>query len=344
MAIGTYCVAANLAIAAFPVNQWTMAQNARFVSVQKSLSIDSLANTVQRGPSLPYWAPAGQIFAMNNCSGLYLSTGNDLKDVPGQQLEHYTWKPVEQSSAFTHTIGFTFNRPVSDLTHPVPLMTYGRSTLVLESAGPGIAQLQIDNPGTSINWPSVIGYPFPVPNSELHQHFRITVTTDPNLKSLVVVWYGQNMINHYVAGDGPAVVKSTKVSAGSALPVVTVANVPIPRQGADVLVSELDSEPLTNCLSQEVGKYQRTHNSDPACPKGGSPVWSTNIRAFISMPCAGMPPSPRLPVSHRAISSCMPSERHPRMFSNSCDPVESPYAASTALMSALPTATRSPGL
>jgi hypothetical protein len=164
---------------------------------------------------------------MKNCSGLYLSTGNDLKDVPGQQLEHYTWKPVEQSSAFTHTIAFTFNRPVSDLSHPVPLMTYGRSTLVLESAGPGIARLQIDNPGTSINWPSVIGYPFPVPNSELHQHFRITVTTDPNLKSLVVVWYGQNMINHYVAGDGPPVVKSTKVSAGSALPVVTVANVPI---------------------------------------------------------------------------------------------------------------------
>ena len=27
--------------------------------------------------------------------------GNDMRDVPGQQIQHYTWKPVEQSSAFT---------------------------------------------------------------------------------------------------------------------------------------------------------------------------------------------------------------------------------------------------
>jgi hypothetical protein len=58
-----YCVAANVAIAAFPVAQWTMAQSAGFLSVQKSLSIGSLADSVHRGSTLPNWAPAGQVFA-----------------------------------------------------------------------------------------------------------------------------------------------------------------------------------------------------------------------------------------------------------------------------------------
>ena len=57
---------------------------------------------------------------MNNCSGLYLSSGSNMADVPGQQIEHYTWRPVEQSSTFTHTIGFTFNRPAT--TSPVPYL------------------------------------------------------------------------------------------------------------------------------------------------------------------------------------------------------------------------------
>ncbi len=227
--IGIYCVAANVAIAAFPVSDWSSAQNARFISAEKSLSISSLANSVRRGSTLPYWAPAGQIFAMNNCSGLYISSGSDMTDVPGQQIEHFTWRSVEESSSFTHVIGFTFNRPASELTHPLPLMTYGKSTLVMEPAVPGRdeMQMQILNSGTSISWPSPIGWKFPVPNSLLHLQLQIVVTTDPNLNSIVVEWYGdENMINHYLAGDGPAVVKTTKVSPGSPLPIVTVANVP----------------------------------------------------------------------------------------------------------------------
>ncbi len=57
---------------------------------------------------------------MNHCSGLYLSTGNNMADVPGQQIQHYTWMPVEQSPSFTHVVGFTFNRPSRFLTVPFP--------------------------------------------------------------------------------------------------------------------------------------------------------------------------------------------------------------------------------
>ena len=106
-----YCIGANVAIAAGPEAQWTTAQNAGFVTAERDLSLQSLSASVRTGPTLPYWAPAGQLFAVNHCSGLYLSTGNNMADVPGQQIEHYTWMPVEQSPSFTHVVGFTFNRP-----------------------------------------------------------------------------------------------------------------------------------------------------------------------------------------------------------------------------------------
>ena len=238
--IATYCVAANVAIAAFPVDQFTMTQLDGFVSMENSLSISSLASHVQRGSKLPYWAPAGQIFAMDNCSGLYLSSGNDSKDVPGQQIEHYTWMPVEQSPSFTHTIGFTFNRPVSDFTHPLVLMTYGKSTLVMEPAGSGYVRMQVRNSGTTISWPSPTGWEFALTRGLLHERLQISVTIDPNLNSILVGWYGDEvMINHYISGRGPAVVKSTEVSPGSPVPVVTVANLPSPSTAPTTLCRSL---------------------------------------------------------------------------------------------------------
>jgi hypothetical protein len=260
--VGVYCIAANLAIAAFPVTQWTVAQSARFVSMAKSLSIGSLANSVRQGPSLPYWGPAGQLFAVNHCSGLYLSTGNAIKYVPGQYDEHYTWKPVEQSPAFTHVIGFTFNRPARNLTHPATLMTYGKSRLVVERARvnghPDFVRLDLYNSGISAKtWPSPAGWPFPITDTEVrnHEQLQLVVTIDPNLNSLEVSWYGSpNMVNHYVAGDGPAVVTSTKQSPGSAPPAVTVANIPV-HSSRDYVAqwAVTESAPMTLCRSLTQG-------------------------------------------------------------------------------------------
>ena len=237
--LGLYCVCANVAIASYPVNPWTVEQAAGFVSMQKSLSINSLAQTVRHGSVLPYWAPAGTIFAMDNCSGLYLSTGNDMRDTPGQQLQHYTWKPVEQSPTFTHIIGFTFNRPVYDLTSPLPLMTYGKSALVLEATGPGEAQLAVLNSDTSINWPSAVTYPFAVPSPQTHELFRMSVTTDPNLKSIIITWNGMTLLGHYLTGDGPAVVQHTRPSSLSVLPVVSVTNLSAPAKSSMPLCKAL---------------------------------------------------------------------------------------------------------
>ena len=225
-ALGIYCVVANLAISIAPAQQWNMAQTKAFVSAEHGLSIQSLASTVRHGPNLPYWAPTGQLFIAGNCSGLYLSTGNDMSNVPGQQIQHFTWIPVEQGPGITHNVGFTFSGPASRLTGPVTLLTYGPSRLVLEPAGGDEVRFAVLDSGTSIKWPSPIGWHFPI--KYLHTQYRFTVVTDPNLKSIVVVWYGSKMIGHYIGGDGPAVVQSSPPTSNRATPLVSVTQLRTP--------------------------------------------------------------------------------------------------------------------
>ncbi len=55
-----YCIGANVAIAAGPAAQWSTAQNAGFVTAERDLSLQYLGRQVRTGPTLPYWAPAGQ--------------------------------------------------------------------------------------------------------------------------------------------------------------------------------------------------------------------------------------------------------------------------------------------
>ena len=223
-ALATYGVAANVAVAAWPVPQFTQTQTTGFVQAQQSLSLGSLGASVRTGESLPYWGPSGELFAVNHCSGLYLSSGDDSSSVPGQQIEHYTWMPVEQNPAFTREIAFTFNRPVRLLTHPVTLMTYGRASLVLVPVQPGSVRLVLENSGTSIAWPPAHGWILPI--TYLHSQSRFTVTVDPNLRALILTWYGWQYLDHYIAGRGPIIVRTTPQPPPGTTPVITVANVP----------------------------------------------------------------------------------------------------------------------
>jgi hypothetical protein len=223
-ALAAYGVAANVAVSAWPVPQWNQVETVGFVKAQQSLSLGSLGATVRTGATLPYWAPSGQLFAVNHCSGLYLSSGNDSSSVPGQQIEHYTWMPVEQSPAFTREIEFTFNRPPDLLTHPVTLMTYGRATLALVPVKPDSVRIVLENSGTSIAWPPRQGWVLPITYLHAQEHF--TVTVDPNLHSLTLKWYGWQYINPYIAGRGPMVVATTPKPLSGTTPVISVAEVP----------------------------------------------------------------------------------------------------------------------
>lgn len=237
--VALYCVVANIGIALSPSPQWSPQQTTRFVSAESSLSLSSLSATVKRGARLPYWGPGGELFATDNCSGVYLSTGDDLSNVPGQQIQHLTWLPVSQSPAFTREIGLVFNRPVEDLRAPVPVLTYGSSTLVLEPAAPGYVQLRLLDSGTSVSWPPPAGWPVRILPQELHRRFRFAVTVDPNLNSINVEWYRSDMLDHYIAGVHTPVVKTTPVSATGSTPVVSVSDLRVPATDGTNLCSSL---------------------------------------------------------------------------------------------------------
>ena len=55
----------------------------------------------------------------------------------------------------------------------------------------------------------------PLPDTLLHEQYRITVTVDPNLNQMAVFWYGTTMFTHYIAGNGPVHVLATPYSATS---------------------------------------------------------------------------------------------------------------------------------
>ena len=182
--VAVYCVVANFAIAVSPSKQMTQSQIQNFVSTEESLSITSLADSVQHGTTLPDWGPYGQLFMVGNCSGLYLASGISEADVPGLLVDHYTWIPVEQKPAFTRLISFTFNRPGKYFTKPVTLVTYGASSLVLQPSGTGSFRINLEHSGTSISFPDHVSGVRPIP--ALHTPFQIQVTTDPNLHQISV--------------------------------------------------------------------------------------------------------------------------------------------------------------
>jgi hypothetical protein len=213
--LALFGVAANLGIAASPVPQWTSAQASNYLSFQRSLTPGSQSASVIRGGPLPHWAPANQLYAAPGCTGLYLSTGYAFWDSPGQQIMHWTWIPVEQSSAVNKTIGLTFRVPPQSIRKAVPILRYGSSTLVVEPVGGGLFNFRIENPGgPRLAWPDPVGWNFPAHES---LQYRVNVMTDPTLNQIRVNWYGSIMFVHYLAGKGPArIVESPK---GSTSPV-----------------------------------------------------------------------------------------------------------------------------
>jgi hypothetical protein len=221
--VGIFSVAANVGVSLTPTSQWTTAQLKRFVTFQHRVTPGSLKSTVQQGGTLPYWAPAGQLFAADRCAALYVSNGRSFKDVPGQQLQHFTWLPVEQGPGINHTIDFSFDQPAAALHQAVPVVSVGHSALVIEPAGPGQVRFRVENPGApSPDYPSAAGSPWrPVP----HFVYQLDVMTDPYLRSIFAQFSnGNGIVSHYLAGRGPAIVQTTASTTGGP-PVVSIADV-----------------------------------------------------------------------------------------------------------------------
>jgi hypothetical protein len=196
-ALGLFGIWVNIGAAITPTGLWTSAQAQAFVWQQRSLGGTP---TVLTGSELPYWAPAGTLFATGSCSGLYLSNGFDFSTVPGQQLQHETWIPVEQPTGTVHVLEATWNGPIEAGGSPVTIATYGSTRVELEPTGTNRVRMVLRGP----DLPSL---PYPASDTssvtlEPGVPTTFVVTADPNLKSIEASGLGV-AIQYPLPGSGP---------------------------------------------------------------------------------------------------------------------------------------------
>jgi len=143
VALGVFGVWVNVGGALTPSGLWTSSQAAAFVRAQQVLGGTPI---VLHGDTLPEWAPAGTLFATGSCTGLYVSTGLDYSTVPGQELQHETWIPVEQPTGTVHVLKVTWDGPIEAGGPPAVLATYGSTSVVLEPTGTNQVRLALRGP------------------------------------------------------------------------------------------------------------------------------------------------------------------------------------------------------
>jgi hypothetical protein len=96
--VALYSVAANIGIAVTPNEQWTVAQDFRYVQAQKAVSDitgGQIRSRVVRSGVLPDYAPAGQLRVIGDCDALYISNGENYSPDPATQFHRQTWQPVQ---------------------------------------------------------------------------------------------------------------------------------------------------------------------------------------------------------------------------------------------------------
>lgn len=218
-------IAINAAVTMTPSTWFSPQQNLGFVSMQHTLTPVALSARTIRTDHLASWAPGGTLAISGKCAALYRSSGDSYRNSPGQLIEHAEWVPVEQSSALTHVVTFGFNQH-NWQGPPVALLRFDQATLDLKPMPNDSARLVLEHPGDpQITWPERTGFVFAqIPTG----YYTIDVTTDPYLHSIVVDWYGETMINHYLQGSGPAQVLTTPPIAPGAPPHITVGSLATP--------------------------------------------------------------------------------------------------------------------
>lgn len=237
--LAVFGVVANVGAALESVNSWTTPQALRFVEAQKALSIGSVAASVVRGPRLPYWGPTGQIYDVNNCSGLYLSSGQNFSYSPGQQIQHATWVPIEQDASIFNEIGIYLDKPARQFTAAIPILKYGKATLMLEPTGSHLFRVVVIHSGRAPSWPTATSLGFPI---KVHRWTVLSVMTDPYLNSIQVSIVESNtrsfhsvdqsrggfqLLSHYLAGSATARVIPTRSNVLGFSPAISVRSVPI---------------------------------------------------------------------------------------------------------------------
>jgi len=198
-ALGLFSMAANLGIAVSPNAEFRQDQTAKYVEFQRSVGNligHSVSADVVQGKTLPYWAPADELFVVGDCAGFYLSIGENYATIPKQQLQHRTWLTVVETPGSLHRVKITLNERPAALGAGVPVLTVGRDTIWMQPAGPNQVRFRLSDP----KYPES-GAPVQV---RVGHTFGVSITTDVNLESVNVDSNRRVVLNGVLSTKGAA--------------------------------------------------------------------------------------------------------------------------------------------
>ena len=191
--LALFSIAANVGMAIVPNEEWSTTQLRNYVTAQKTISDLSgypLEGRVVRANSLPPWGPAGQLYVIGNCNGLYISNGENYATVPSQLYQRQTWMAVERGQEYQHYFNLTVRG----------IPKHGTESLRLASMGSIVATVKVTPLSTDrvrlsfpvYGWPSPIIKKRPV-DVDSGSANTVVVTTDPAKHYLEVDVDGQNL-------------------------------------------------------------------------------------------------------------------------------------------------------
>jgi hypothetical protein len=235
-ALAVFSIAANIGMAIVPNEEWSTTQLVNYVQAQKTVS-DFMGHPLQervvRGNALPPWGPAGELYVVGNCSGLYISNGENYSTVPTQQYQRTTWMPVELGQPFEHTFQMTVRSTESKGKESIPLLSMGKYTVKAEAIP--ISAGFVDMTFSIFGGAKVVeGYSFEVRSGMAH---TVIVTTDP--------------VNHTLETELDGVGRSAVAVTGAGQHIIHVDSTNSHGQlGSNLLQIESTPTPLpTLCLS-----------------------------------------------------------------------------------------------
>jgi hypothetical protein len=193
--LALFSMAVNVALAVAPTTEWTPTQATNYINTVKTISDHTghpLASQIKQGFPLPFWAPAGEIFVVGNCAGLYISSGDQFDTVPLLQAEHKTWLPVEAKPVVTRTLALIFHASPTraHLGAGVPVVTVGPDKIFVQAAGHGKARFVLKGASDVSSGPAF------KPTVRKASLFNLEV--DPTLRE-VIVSNGVGLVR-YVSG------------------------------------------------------------------------------------------------------------------------------------------------
>jgi len=202
-AVALFSIIANIGMAVVPVpSEWDGTQVVNYVEAQKTMSDltgHQLATNVVRGNTLPAWGPAGELYVVGDCSGMYISTGENFSTVPTQQYERATWYPVDFGKPFQHAYRVTVKAPTSGGAESVALVSAGNYTVRLSAAPTQDSNRVLLTFGVLHGAATVVdGNQFEVDSGSTH---TVDVITDPQTHAISASMDGSTHLFTNLAGE-----------------------------------------------------------------------------------------------------------------------------------------------